>query len=148
MVSHHEVDLGHALGQVDRISEIVSLGEGTDGLQQFGRGGLGERGGREHADPSLALAVPGGEQVIDALQAFVSQFRRRRALHSARPSGDIGPATFSLSRIDSAKTQRRPVCASAVAWRAMPPEFSTMVVVPVFSASSAPMVTISVPSSP
>ena len=33
----------------------------------------------------------------------------------ASPSGDIGPATFSLSRIDSANTQRRPVCASAAA---------------------------------
>jgi hypothetical protein len=30
----------------------------------------------------------------------------------------------------------------------MPPEFSTMVVVPVFKASSAPMVTIRVASSP
>ena len=66
----------------------------------------------------------------------------------ASPSGDIGPATFSLSRIDSANTQRRPVCASAAADRPMPPAFSTIVVVPVRIASSAPTVTISVPSSP
>jgi len=73
MVSHHEIDLGAALGQMDRVSEIVFLGKGADGLQQFGRRGLGERGGREHADASLLRAVPGREQVIDALQALVSQ---------------------------------------------------------------------------
>jgi hypothetical protein len=33
----------------------------------------------------------------------------------ASPSGDIGPGTFSLSRIDSANTQRKPVFASALA---------------------------------
>ena len=66
----------------------------------------------------------------------------------ASPSGDIGPATFSLSRMDSANTQRRPVCANAAAERLMPPEFSTIVVVPVRMASNAPTVTISVASSP
>ena len=73
MVSHHEIDLGVALGQVDRVSEIVFLGEGADGVQQLGRRGLGERGGREHADASLLRAVPRGEQVVDALHALVSQ---------------------------------------------------------------------------
>ena len=67
---------------------------------------------------------------------------------AASPSGDIGPATFSLSRIDSANTQRRPDCANAAADRAMPPAFSTIVVVPVRIASSAATVTISVFSSP
>jgi len=43
----------------------------------------------------------------------------------------MGPATFSLSRIDSANTQRSPVCARAAAKRPMPSEFSTIVVVPV-----------------
>ena len=33
----------------------------------------------------------------------------------ASPSGDNGPGTFSLSRIDSANTQRNPVFASAPA---------------------------------
>ena len=66
----------------------------------------------------------------------------------ASPSGDIGPATFSLSRTDSANTQRSPVWANAAAERLMPPEFSTIVVVPVRIASKAPIVTISVPSSP
>ena len=33
----------------------------------------------------------------------------------ARPSGDNGPGTFSLSRIDSANTQRSPVVESAPA---------------------------------
>ena len=66
----------------------------------------------------------------------------------ASPAGDIGPSTFSLSRIDSANTQRRPVCANAAADLLMPPAFSTMVVVPVRIASSAPTVTISVASSP
>src|SRR5207249_3846820 len=63
----------------------------------------------------------------------------------ASPSGDIGPATFSLSRTDSANTQRSPVWANAAAERLMPPEFSTIVVVPVRIASKAPIVTISVP---
>ena len=66
----------------------------------------------------------------------------------ASPSVDIGPATFSLSRTDSANTQRRPVRASAAAERLMLPVFSTIVVVPVRIASSAATVTISVASSP
>ena len=66
----------------------------------------------------------------------------------ASASTDIGPATFSLSRIDSANTQRRPVCASAAAEPLMPLTFSTIVVVPVRIASSAPILTISVCSSP
>ena len=33
----------------------------------------------------------------------------------ASPSGDNGPGTFSLSRIDSAKTHRKPVFESAPA---------------------------------
>ena len=37
VVLHHEIDLGAALGQVDRVSEIVFLSEGADGLQQLGR---------------------------------------------------------------------------------------------------------------
>ena len=36
MVSHHEIDLGNALGQVNRVSEIVFLGERADGVQQLG----------------------------------------------------------------------------------------------------------------
>ena len=66
----------------------------------------------------------------------------------ASPSGDIGPATFSLSRTDSANTQRRPVRANAAAERLMPPTFSTIVVVPVRIASNAATVTISDASSP
>ena len=58
VVPHHELDFGAALRQVDRVAEIVFLGEGADRLQQFGRRGLGERGGREHADASLLRAVP------------------------------------------------------------------------------------------
>ncbi len=73
MMAHHEIDFGNALGQGNRVSEIVFLGEGTEGLQQLGRRGLGERRGREHADASLVLAVPRGEQVIDAFHALVSQ---------------------------------------------------------------------------
>ena len=120
MVPHHEIDLGAALGQVDRVAEIVLLGEGADRLQQLGRRCLGERGGREDADASLLRAVPGREQVVDALHALVAQPGARTwgATLLASPSGDIGPATFSLSRIDSANTQRRPVCANAAAERA------------------------------
>ncbi len=66
----------------------------------------------------------------------------------ASPSGDIGPATLSLSRTDSAKMQRSPICASAFACGPIPLEFSTIVVVPVRIASSAPIVIISVASSP
>ena len=66
----------------------------------------------------------------------------------ASPSGDSGPGTFSLSRIDSAKTHRKPVGASAAAYRPIPPAFSTNVVVPVRIASSAATVTINVASSP
>ena len=67
---------------------------------------------------------------------------------AARRSGDIGPATFSLSRTDSANTQRRPLSANAAASRLMFPVFCTMVVVPVRMASNAATVTISVASSP
>ena len=99
--------------------------------------------------PSLC-AVPGGEQIVDALQAprraAWAENRGRSLL--ASPSCDIGPGTFSLSRIDSANTQRRPLWASAAAVRPISPTFSTMVVVPVRIASSAATVTISVPSSP
>ena len=37
VVPHHEIDLGAALRQVDRVAEIVFLGEGADGLQQLRR---------------------------------------------------------------------------------------------------------------
>ncbi len=37
MVLHHELELGTALVQVDRVSHVVLLGEGSDGLQQRGR---------------------------------------------------------------------------------------------------------------
>ena len=66
----------------------------------------------------------------------------------ASPSGESGPGTFSLSRIDSANTHRSPVFESAAAYRSMPPAFSTNVVVPVRIASSAPTTVISVASSP
>ena len=65
-----------ALLQVNRVAEVVFLGERADGLQQFGRCGFGERGGREHADASLVLAVPRAEQIVDALQALIAQLRR------------------------------------------------------------------------
>jgi hypothetical protein len=67
MVPHHELDFGVALIQVDRVSQIVLLGEGANRLQKFGRRVLGERCRWEHADASLLRTVPGGEQVIDAL---------------------------------------------------------------------------------
>ena len=85
VVPHHELDLGDALRQVNGVAEIVLLGEGADRLQQFGRRRLGERGGREHADASLVLAVPRREQIADALHALVAQLRREpRRLASAR----------------------------------------------------------------
>ena len=37
VVLHHEIDFGAALRQVNRVSEIVFLGEGADRLQQLGR---------------------------------------------------------------------------------------------------------------
>ena len=37
VVLHHEVHLGAALRQVNRVAEVVLLGERADGLQQFGR---------------------------------------------------------------------------------------------------------------
>ena len=114
---HHEVDLGAALRQVNRVSEIVFLGEGADGLQQLGRRGLGERGGREHADASLIRAVPLAEQVVDALQALVSQLRLRTSgLHSwralpatsGRPRSRCrGPTPRTRSAGRSAPTRRR-----------------------------------------
>ena len=61
---------------------------------------------------------------------------------------DIGPGTFSASRIPSAKTQRSPESASTAAWRWMFPVYSTMVVVPVRRASSAATCTMRLPSSP
>jgi hypothetical protein len=67
MESQHELDFGAALVQMDRVPEVVFLGEGADGVQQLGRCVLGERGCRKHGDASLFGAVPGGEQVIDAL---------------------------------------------------------------------------------
>ena len=73
MVAHHELGFGEALVQVNRVSEVVLLGERADRLQQLGRGGLGERGGGEHADAPLIRAVPLAEQVVDALQALVTQ---------------------------------------------------------------------------
>ena len=76
VVPHHEVDLGHALRQMNRVSEIVLLGERADGLQQLGRRGLGERRRGKHADASLPRAVPGGKQIVDALQTLVPQPRR------------------------------------------------------------------------
>ena len=73
MISQHELDLGAALGQVDRVPQIVLLSKRADGVQELGRRVLRERGRRKHADTSLPCAVPGGEQVLNALQAFVSQ---------------------------------------------------------------------------
>ena len=61
---------------------------------------------------------------------------------------DIGPGTFSASRIPSAKTQRSPESASTSAWRCTFPVYSTMVVVPVQIASSAATCTMRLPSSP
>src|SRR5207253_5105125 len=73
VVSHREIDLGAALRQVNRVSEVVFFSKGADRLQQLGRGGFGERGCREYAAGSLLRAVPRGEQIVDALQALVSQ---------------------------------------------------------------------------
>ena len=73
---------------------------------------------------------------------------KRGVVPVARPSGDSGPGTFSLSRTPSANTQRSPVFDNALACRPMLLENSTIVVVPVRIASSAPMVVKSVASSP
>src|SRR5207302_6097234 len=62
-----------ALGQMDRVSEIVFLSEAADGVQQLGRRRFGERGRGKHADASLLGAMPRGEQVIDAAQTLVAQ---------------------------------------------------------------------------
>jgi hypothetical protein len=37
MVPHHEVDLGAALGQVDRVPEVVLVSKGADSFQQLRR---------------------------------------------------------------------------------------------------------------
>src|SRR5207249_1726546 len=69
----HEIDLGAALRQVDRVAEIAFLGEGTDGMQQFGRGVLGQRSGGKDADASLSRAMPRAEQIGDAPQSLIAE---------------------------------------------------------------------------
>ena len=86
VVPHHEIDLGDALRQMDRVSEVVFVGEGAHRLQQFRRRSLGQRGGREDADASLILAVPRGEQIVDALHALVAQLRREPRRLAGRES--------------------------------------------------------------
>ena len=71
---------------------------------------------------------------------------KRGASPRARISGDIGDPP-SRSVADSANTQRRPVFASDAAVLAVPPTFSTTVVLPVRIASSAPTTAMSVASS-
>ncbi len=58
MVLHHEIDFGAALRQMDRVSEIVFLGKGANGLEQLGRAQLSQCGGGKHADTTLFRAVP------------------------------------------------------------------------------------------
>ena len=71
---------------------------------------------------------------------------KRGASPRARISGVIGDPP-SRSVADSANTQRSPVLASSDAVAAVPPTFSTTVVLPVRIASSAPTTAISVFSS-
>ena len=72
----HEVNFGAALRQVNRVAEIVLLGERAHRLQQFRRRRLRQRGGREHADASPVGAMPLAEQLVDALHPLFAQLRR------------------------------------------------------------------------
>ena len=72
----HVGDFGPALRQVDGVAEAVLLGEGVHRLQQLGRRVLGQAGGGEDADAAVELAVPGGVQIGDALEAVVAHLGR------------------------------------------------------------------------
>ena len=97
MVLHHEVHLGAALRQVDGVAEVVLLGERAHRLQQLRRRGLGQCGGREHADASLVLAVPRREQIVDALQPVIAQLRPKTAASRSWP-GRRAPSVRPRSR--------------------------------------------------
>ena len=89
------------------------------------------------------------ENVSDAteLEALVAGIRKTIAAPITLPEGEVR-LSVSMGAAVSSPEYRTPDEVIAAADRAMPPEFSTRVVVPVRIASSAPTVTISVASSP
>jgi len=91
VIADHEVHFGVALIEVNRVPEIVLLGECPHGLEKVGRCVLGQRRGREYTDTSL-LAVPRGKQIVDALKTLVAQPRgESRRLASPQQLGRHRP---------------------------------------------------------
>src|ERR1700721_1028513 len=109
MMLHHEIDLGVALVQVDRVSEIVFLGEVAHSCASA-----------RAMRPCFAPCQVVNKALMCCMPSSRNLGENLGAGSLASFSGEIGPEPFSRSWMDSANTQRRPVCPNAAADRAMP----------------------------